>query len=249
MAFAHAALWAFEVDISAHPHPYLTAIVLKNSASHPLDIKLHYVTEEYDTAVLAQWFKDPYRSRIRSIDIETTGSKPSRRLIKVLGTDFPQLRTIKLLNEPDEDPERSFYEEPPPPDVPKVRALSIQRAPVLEKIELRDYVPSWTSIELYTQVTHLEVHISGGHNFAHLPKHAELRAILTSMHGLETLILDDVFPLYQGTTPPSPIPIAPTCRSIKLRASELSRRMQAASLFPRSPFRMQPHYRAGLQSC
>ncbi|KZV62731.1 hypothetical protein PENSPDRAFT_758489 [Peniophora sp. CONT] len=220
VAFAHAALWASEVDVSAHPHPNLTAIVLGYSSPLPLDIKLHYVTWEYKTTVLAQWFQDPHRSRIRSIDIETTGDTATRRLIKVIGSDFPTLRTLKLLNEPEGDPMRHSYEEPPPPDLPTVRALPIRNAPVLERIELRDYVLSWEATQLYAQVTHFEVHMNGERKRMFLPTHAQLHAVVTSMRGLDTLILDNAFPLYAEGAPDWTIPVPATCRSVTLRASD-----------------------------
>ncbi|VDB90989.1 unnamed protein product [Peniophora sp. CBMAI 1063] len=220
VAFSHAILWASEVDVSAHPHPNMTAIVLGKSGSQPLDVKLHYVTEEYDQVVLAMWFTDPYRSRIRSLDVETTGVRAMRRLIKVIGSELPSLRSLKLLNEAEQDPDlmNGLYEEPPAMALPRLGLLQIRRARALERIELRDYLLPWTSPHLFARVTHLELHVTAEEPSNHLPTHSQLHAVITVMQSLETLILDDVFPVYSGVRPGSPIPLPSTCRSVVLRA-------------------------------
>ncbi|KZV62730.1 hypothetical protein PENSPDRAFT_758488 [Peniophora sp. CONT] len=217
IAFGHAALWASEVDVSAQPHLDLTVFVLAKSASCPLDIKLMHVDETYACTCLPLWFIAA--QRIRSLNITTIGPRASNDLVHFLGLDLPRLRSISLCNE-SVNVIIDIYDEDPLPALPHVRTLRVRSMfPSLKRIALRDYVLPWEMVELYSQVTHLKIGMSGYYLPSQRPSPDELHDIIVSMEMLEVLSLDDIFPLYPDDEPPTPILISSTCHSITLRAS------------------------------
>ncbi|VDB90993.1 unnamed protein product [Peniophora sp. CBMAI 1063] len=218
VAISHGALWANKLDVS--PSAELSRLVLERAGHHVLDIELRDISPHFARECLGEWFDPLRRLRTRSIDLESFGNSTSPMVAQLIGPSLPMLRSLSVSFETVGD-YGSFGDEEE--DEVDIHTLSIQHAPALTRVALRNCLMRWDA-DVYSQLTHLDigVNIKGLRQFvdpiSQCPTHAQMRSLISSLRHIVELKLD-IFPLYTAPVEDAEkISVPLSCRRITLRS-------------------------------